>query len=76
MNATPGPHVHELDELPYREAKEAVLKEFEREYALKLLAKNKGNISKSAQAAGMDKKNFWVILQRCGINYKDLKTSE
>ena len=55
-------------EAGFRGAKRRVIEEFERGYVCRALAAAAGNISKAAQAAGIDFKNFYAKMQRYGID--------
>jgi DNA-binding NtrC family response regulator len=49
---------HKLDSLPYTEAKKKAVEAFERRYLKNKLLETNGNISRAAEAAGMDRSNF------------------
>ncbi len=51
-------------EIPYKQAKQAVINEFERRYITDLLAAHDGNISRAARAAGVDRMSIHKILNR------------
>ncbi len=63
-------HGSTLCELPYAEAKELALSAFDKRYLEATLRRSKGNITKSAQIAGMDRSNFRRILRRHEIDAK------
>ncbi len=52
----------------FREAKRRAVERFERDYLERCLRLAEGNISRAARAAGIDYKNFYVKLQRYGID--------
>jgi DNA-binding NtrC family response regulator len=54
-------------DLPYAEAKQAVLHEFERRYLRDVLARCEGNISATARATGLDRKHLRTLLRRHGL---------
>jgi two-component system response regulator HydG len=53
-----------LAELPFREAKDASVAEFEGRYVAELLALCEGNMSEAARRAGMDRSNFRRLVRR------------
>jgi DNA-binding NtrC family response regulator len=55
-------------EAPFKEAKERWVSSFEREYLLKLLARNSGNISHAAREADIDRKYFRKLMRRHGVS--------
>jgi len=54
-------------DLPFSEAKQAVVDEFERRYLADLFARHDGNISAAARAADVDRKHLRTLLKRHGI---------
>jgi DNA-binding NtrC family response regulator len=61
-DATPGP------ELPYKEARGAVLERFEKHYLPKLLEVTKGTVSAAARHAKMDRSHLIELLARHGLS--------
>ncbi|MDP3237547.1 MAG: sigma 54-interacting transcriptional regulator [Myxococcales bacterium] len=61
-DTTPGP------ELPYKEARGAVLERFEKHYLPKLLEVTKGNVSAAARHAKMDRSHLIELLARHGLS--------
>jgi DNA-binding NtrC family response regulator len=53
--------------MKYKEAKEILLKSFERKYFEGLLEKTSGNMSEAARLAGMHRKNLYLKLKELGI---------
>ena len=49
-------------DLPFKDAKEAMIESFERKYILKLLSKHKGNISRAAEGSGIDRRSLHRLL--------------
>ena len=52
----------------FREAKKAVVREFEREYLLRILNEHDGNISRAARSAGTDRRSFQRLMKLHHIN--------
>ncbi len=61
----------ELLHLPYQQAKEVVVRAFERRYLSKMLERTSGNISQAALAAGLDRSNFKRTMKECGLREKE-----
>jgi transcriptional regulator of acetoin/glycerol metabolism len=53
---------------PFKEAKQALVNEFERRYIMRLLAEHGGNISAAARVAGIDRMSIHKMLHRLGID--------
>jgi len=53
-----------LSNLPWKEAREQYLSDFELSYAQDLLARCGGNVSAAAREAGVDRKTFYGLLKR------------
>ncbi len=51
----------------FKEEKERVVTKFERRYIDKVLKISGGNISQAARKAKMDRKNFWQLMKKYGI---------
>ena len=56
-----------LCELPYHEAREALLERFERTFTETMLQKSGGNVSKAARDAGVDRRHLQRLMVRFGI---------
>jgi DNA-binding NtrC family response regulator len=54
-------------ELPFKEAKGRLVEAFEREYLTHLLARHRGNISRAAQEAGIDRNYVHRLVKKYGI---------
>lgn len=54
----------------FKRAKEHAVQQFERTYLQSLLLANQGNISKAAQAAQKNRRAFWELLRRHGLDAK------
>ena len=69
-------HIDAPDHLStYKSEKKKIVDEFEVSYVTKMLALHDGNISRAARAAGMDRKNFWQLMKKHGINSSDFLES-
>jgi DNA-binding NtrC family response regulator len=53
----------DLDQ-PFKQAKEALVREFERDYVTRALARHAGNVSAVARAAGVDRTVIYKIIER------------
>jgi DNA-binding NtrC family response regulator len=54
--------------IPFREAKESVIRDFEVHYIEALLARNRGNVSRAAQQAKKHRRAFWELMKKYGID--------
>jgi DNA-binding NtrC family response regulator len=54
--------------LPFKEAKESVVEEFERHYIEHLLRSHEGNISRAAESSGIDRRSLHRLLAKYGID--------
>jgi DNA-binding NtrC family response regulator len=63
----------EIFRLPFKEAKENVIKGFHRQYIKALLQQNKGNISKAAEQAGLQRQYLHRIIKDEGIDAGEFK---
>ncbi len=61
---TPSPTVAPSLDLPYKQARAEVLRQFEAPYLRRLLEKAKGNVSEAARQAGMDRSHLTTLLRR------------
>ena len=59
--------------LPFREAKEAVIKAFHREYVQAVLQQNRGNISRAADQAGVQRQYLHRIMKHERIDAEEFK---
>lgn len=61
------PRRAELQEMPFKEAKEEWISTFERDYITELLMRHGGNISQAAREADIDRKYFRKLMTKHGI---------
>ena len=61
---SPSETAGNLSALPWKDAREHYLANFERSYAQALLARCSGNVSAAAREAGVDRKTFYTLLKR------------
>ena len=54
-------------ELPFKEAKAALVESFERDYLVALLARHRGNISRAASEAGIDRNYIHRLVKKYGL---------
>lgn len=57
---------------PYKEAKEKAVEKFEVEYLTHHLKKNKGNITKTAEVCGLDRRSIHRLINKYNIIYEDV----
>ncbi len=63
-----APAVHQdIMSLPFREAKEAAMTAFYRQYINKILAENSGNISRAAEQAGIQRQYLHRLMKETGL---------
>jgi DNA-binding NtrC family response regulator len=53
---------------PFKDAKDALIERFEREYIKRLLARNSNKIARAAREAGIDRKYLYMLLSKHGIS--------
>ncbi|HYV47231.1 MAG TPA: sigma 54-interacting transcriptional regulator [Myxococcaceae bacterium] len=56
-----------LNELPFKEAKEKLLEAFTKEYLQALLARCEGNMSEAARSAGLTRSHLYELVERHGL---------
>lgn len=56
---------------PFKEAKDKILEKFEVEYLTHHLRKNKGNITKTAELCGLDRRSIHRLINKYNIIYQD-----
>ncbi len=57
----------------FRDLKRDVIENFERDYTIKLLEANKGNLAAASRQAGIDRKNLWAMARRYGIEVRHIR---
>ena len=65
--STPLPAGSDVLELPFKEAKAALVESFERDYLIALLARHRGNISRAAAEAGIDRNYIHRLVKKYGL---------
>ncbi|XXY20028.1 sigma 54-interacting transcriptional regulator [Sorangium sp. So ce216] len=65
--ADPAPPAAANIEMPFKEAKDAIIDRFERDYLAALLEWSNGNVSRAARKAGLDRMYLHRLLQRHGL---------
>jgi DNA-binding NtrC family response regulator len=70
----PSPYLDEtIFHLPFKEAKEAVIRAFHRHYVHSILQQNKGNISRAAEQAGLKRQYLHRIIKQEEIDADGFK---
>jgi len=68
LTATPaGSTPQAVLDLPFKEAKAALVEGFERDYLTALLARHRGNISRAASEAGIDRNYIHRLVKKYGL---------
>ncbi len=62
-----------LFDLPFKEAKEKILTEFQTRYLLKFLTKNDGNITRTAEECGLKRQYIYKLLKKANIDHRFLR---
>lgn len=65
----------DIKELPYKQAKAAVLERFHREFLADLLARNEWNITRAARACGLERQALQQVMRRYGIRPRESHAS-
>lgn len=77
MNDDHEPFIEELDRdvlgLPFKEAKDKVVKIFHSKYMQALLSESCGNVSKAAETAGIQRQYLHRLMKETGINADDFR---
>jgi len=60
-----------VQHLPYKEAKLRIISHFHKNYFSRLLEENKGNVTKAAEACGLERQALQQLLRRFGISRQD-----
>ncbi len=60
-------------ELPYREAKETVLQRFNAEYIGRILSETRGNVTRAAAKAGLERQSLQQVMRRYNIAAEDYR---
>ncbi len=72
MGASPMAQMAIQDDLPFKEAKNRLIEEFEHAYWKTLLERTGGNVSKAARIAGVHRKSVEYILKKLGLSRDDI----
>jgi DNA-binding NtrC family response regulator len=59
----------------FREAKAQIITEFERDYVARLLCVCAGNVSEAARVAGKNRRAFWELMRKHGIDVGELRAA-
>jgi len=62
-----GGHLDDADATRYKEAKQAVVRSFERQFLADLLKRNHGHMGRAAREAGVDRKTIERMVKRHGL---------
>lgn len=59
----------------FKEAKEKIVEQFEKSYIQAMLVAFQGNITKAARAANKNRRAFWQLIRKHGIDVRSFKSS-
>ena len=62
--------------LTYKQAKDQVLDQFDRDYLMKTLSLSQGSLQQALELSGMHKKNFYTKIKELGLAMKDFSTRQ
>jgi DNA-binding NtrC family response regulator len=62
--------------MPYRDAVDLARDRVSREYLTALLAEFKGNVTRAAERAGIERESLHRLLKRYGVHSDEFKTRE
>jgi DNA-binding NtrC family response regulator len=74
--APSAPGVAELSDLPFSDAKKRAVERFEREFLLRALRDNDGNISRAAESVGMVRQSLQQKIRELGLRSEDWTNGE
>jgi len=63
----------EIFEIPFKDAREIVLKRFQSDYIARCLEKNQGNVSRTAHEIGVKRQYLHRLMKEAGISGKEFK---
>jgi DNA-binding NtrC family response regulator len=63
----------QMFELPYREAKQQVMEQFNVKYINHMLQQNGGNVTRAAQQCGLERQSLQQIIKKCRIDPNDFR---
>jgi DNA-binding NtrC family response regulator len=66
----------DFSEIPFREAKDRAIQHFHHRYIRKLLEQHGGNISRAAEAAGIQRQYLHRLMKEAGVEATDFKSKE
>ncbi|MCP4625794.1 MAG: sigma-54-dependent Fis family transcriptional regulator [bacterium] len=62
--------------IPFRTAKSIVIKRFEKTYFSQALERNSGNVLKTANQTGVNRRTIWRKIKECGLNGERFEAKE
>jgi DNA-binding NtrC family response regulator len=66
---------YQMFELPYREAKQQIMEQFNAKYISHMLQQNGGNVTRAARQCGLERQSLQQIIKKCGIDPNDFRIS-
>lgn len=71
-----APHEEEIFSLPFKEAKDKLIDEFQARYISKVLARHAGNVSQAAKESGLKRQYLHRLMRDTNVSAKAYKKSE
>ncbi len=75
-SSSPLESAEEIFSLPFKEAKDRLIEEFETQYLTKILAKHSGNVSQAARESGVKRQYLHRLLKENKLSSRSFKRDE
>lgn len=75
-SSPPLPPSGDIFSMPFKEAKDRLLEEFQTQYIVKVLARHAGNVSQAARESGLKRQYLHRLMRETNVESKDFKKSD